>query len=192
MCKDLTVNAIARDRRRPAAPGHAAAAGRRTDADRPGRHRQPAGRAGRHLLGPGRQQQRRRQLCRGRLRSPGLRRRGGRPLRATRAGLLEPGSRRRGRFALEAGRLESPPVHRPGHRRDRQRRQNDHAADDPRRAGPFAGRIGQPAQLQQSSGRAAEHVGHLPAARLRRAGAGGQRARARSAPWPNWSSPRSA
>ncbi len=93
-------------------------------------------------------------------------RRGGRPLRATRAGMLEPGSRRRGRFALEAGGLESQPVRRPGHRGDRQCRQNDHAADDPRRVGPLAGRIGQPAQLQQSSRRAVEPVGHFARRRL--------------------------
>ena len=48
----------------------------------------------------------------------------------------------------------------------------------------------QPAKLQQPLGRAAEHVGHRAAARLRRAGTGCQATPARSPCWPNLSAPK--
>ena len=54
------------------------------------------------------------------------------------------------------GRLSSPPLYRHVDCRDRQRRQDHHPADDPHGAGHAAARHGQPAELQQSPGRALE------------------------------------
>ena len=58
--------------------------------------------------------------------------------------------------ALETRRLEPGAIQRPAGRRDRKRRQDDHAADDRHRAGPPLGRSRQPEELQQSRRRAAQ------------------------------------
>ena len=73
---------------------------------------------------------------------------------------------------LDLGAVEAAAVHRHGDRRDRQRRQDHRAADDPHRAAIAASRHGQPAKLQQPLRRAAEHDGHRAGPRLRRAGVG--------------------
>ena len=183
---------VAPDCRRTTAHGHPATAGRRGRARRPDRHRQPPGRAGRHVLGPGRHAAQRRQLCRRRLRPPGRGRRGGRPLRATGPGLLEPGGRRRRGRIDSPGRLESRPIHRPRGRRDRQRRQDDHPADDPRRLGPRRWPV-RPARTITTITSACRSAcsGSTPIT-IMRCSKSRPAGRARSTPWPNWSGPRSA
>ena len=74
-------------------------------------------------------------------------------------------------------------------RRDRQRGQDHHAADDPHRVAIAAAGNGQPAKLQQPPRRPLEHVGDGAGSRLRRAGAGANHP-ARSPPWPGCAGPR--
>ena len=80
--------------------------------------------------------------------------------------------RRHAPGAARLGAVEAAPIHRHGDRRDRQRRQDHHAADDPHRAAIAASRHGQPAKLQQPLRRALEHDGDRAGPRLRRAGVG--------------------
>ena len=88
--------------------------------------------------------------------------------------------------ALDAmGRLETPTIRRHGRRRDRQRGQDHHAADDPHGAASAARRHGQPAQLQQSRRRAAEHDGDGARARLRGAGTGRESSGRDRRRWPH-------
>ena len=78
--------------------------------------------------------------------------------------------------ALDAmGAVEAAPIHRHRDRRDRQRGQDDDAANDPYGAArPLPGHC-QPAKLQQPLGRAVEHVGHRAATRLCRLELGANR-----------------
>ncbi len=73
-------------------------------------------------------------------------------------------------------RLAAAAIHRHGDRRDRQRRQEHYAANDPCRAAIAAPRHGQPSKFQQPFRRPVEHDGHRAGRRLRRARIGRKRA----------------